>query len=170
MKKLLAFLGLVVVSVLFFIGLTLGSEQNVAEHEPPVSLPAVGTVAGEDLQALTDVFGCPVPYGIAMGSGQVSDARLDTLQARLLTWQGSDGLVITAVRPVEAAQLLRRDGLTLDNSTLWASRGHTLLMGIGQDAACAYYNDDNAAYCLYLYGADAQQLLTVLNERVTFPH
>lgn len=169
MRKILSVVGLLLIAALFFTGMALSSEERASTREAPASLPGMGTVQSADLRTLEEAFGCPVPYESLRGAGRVSDAQLGSLNARLLIWQSADGIVTGAVRPAEAAQLLRYDGLTLDNSTLWTLDDHTLLMAAGNGAACAYYNDDDAAYSLYLDGGDIDQLLTRLSSNVRFP-
>ena len=169
MRKILFILGLLLLAALFFTGMVLGGDQESARRDAPASLSAIGEVKSTDLDALTAAFGCPVPYGGKTGAGTVKDAKLGTLNARTLTWQAANGIVTTAVRPAEAAQLLRHDELTLDNSTIWTLDGRTLLMAGGEGAACAYYQDEDAAYCLYLAGADIDGLLDRLSSGVIFP-
>lgn len=169
MRKILSVVGLLLIAALFFTGMVLGSEPREEQREQPAPLPAVGTVRGSDLKALEQAFGCPVPHGKGSGVGQVTDAQIGTLRARLLTWQASDGMITGAVRPAEAAQLLRYDGMTLDNSTLWTLDEYTLLMASGDGAACAYYDDDGAAYSLYLDNSDIEGLLARLSSDVIFP-
>ena len=169
MRKILSVLGLLLLATLFFIGLVMGSEQREDARQAPVSQEAVGEVRSGDLDALTAAFGCAVPYGSREGAGAVTDVPLGSLRARVLTWRSADGIETGAVRPAEAAQLLRRDGLTLDNSTLWSLDGLTLLMASGSGAACAYYDDGETAFSLYLENADIDQLLERLSTDVTFP-
>lgn len=169
MRKILSLLGLLLILALFFLGMALGREEGEARRDPPVSLPAVGTARGNDLNALTSVFGCGVPYSTKSGSGEVRDVKIGTLQARQLTWHGADGLETNAVLPREAAQLLNREGLAPDVSSLWTVNGHTLMLAVGTSGACAYYEDEDAAYSLFLPGADADSLLSLLAAGVTFP-
>ena len=169
MRKILPLLGLLLIAALFFTGMVLGSEITETPRQDPVSQEAIGEVRSTDLDVLIQAFGCQVPYGSRSGAGYVADAEIGTLRARMLLWQSSDGLVTGAVRPVEAAQLLRREELTLNNSTLWTLGGQTLLMAEGADAACAYYDDGDTAFSLYMENADIQQLLTRLSDNVIFP-
>lgn len=169
MRKILSVLGLLLLAALFFTGMVMGSEQREDARRTPASLEAVGEVRSSDLSTLTAAFGREVPYGSREGAGTVTDAALGSLTARVLTWRSADGLETGAVRPAEAAQLLRRDGLTLDNSTLWSLDGLTLLMASGNGAACAYYDDGETAFSLYLDSADIDRLLQRLAVGVTFP-
>ena len=169
MRKVLPMLGLILLAALFFTGMVLGSEQTESAHSAPESLPAIGEARGTDLSTLMKAFGADVPHGPGGGEGYVTDAEIGSLRARLLMWQGADGLVTGAVRPAEAAQLLRREGMTLDNSALWTLGGQTLLMASGDGAACAYYDDGDTAYSLYMENTDIEQLLAYLAARVTFP-
>ena len=169
MRKLLPMIGLLLIAAVFFIGMVMGSEDTGSQRSDPQSLEAIGEARGTDLQTLTQVFGGPVPYGSLIGAGYVTDATIGTLRARMLVWQSAGGLMTSAVRPKEAAQLLRRDELTLDNSTLWALGGQTLLMAKGANAACAYYDDGDTAYSLYMENTDIEQLLTYLSENAVFP-
>ena len=169
MRKILPMAGLLLVAVLFYVGMVMGSETAETQREQAASMEAVGQVRGTDLDALTAVFGRSVPFGSRSGAGYVTDASVGTLRARLLIWQASNGLVTSAVRPAQAAQLLRREELTLDTSALWTLGGQTLLMAEGEDAACAYYDDGETAYSLYMENADIERLLTVLSAEVSFP-
>ena len=169
MRKILPTVGLLLVAALFFTGMVLGSEVTEDQRQNPASLDAVGEVRGTDLDALTQIFGCKVPYGSMNGAGTVADAHIGALRARMLVWQSADGLITGAVRPAEAAQLLRREELTLDNSTLWTLGGQTLLMALGEDAACAYYDDGDTAFSLYMENMNAEQLLAYLSSNAVFP-
>ena len=160
LKKLLPLMGLLILAALFFTILVLGGDND--NTPAPVAPEPIGTVKSSDVAALSQAFGLDVPYGSGRGSGEVRDVSLGSLNARLFTWQGEDGLIAQAVRPAEAAQLLRREGLQLDESTLWTLGDKTLLIAEGQDGACAYYQDDEAAYSLYRAGADTQELLAAL--------
>lgn len=162
MRKIIAALGLVLLMALFFVGLVLTGDQGEEERQIAQSLPAVGVAQGNDLDALTDLFGCPIPYGSKEGVGRVTDEKLGTLRARLLTWQAADGLIIQAVRPVQAASLLRREGFPLDENNLWNLGPLTLMLSTDGSGACAYYQTEDAAYSLYRASADPEAFLTEL--------
>jgi len=169
-RKLISALGLLLVIALFFLGMVLGGgDREESRREPPQSLAPAGAARGNDLQVLESAFGCPVPYASRSGSGAVSDETTGSLRARMFSWEGSDGLIITAVRPAEAAHLLRREGLKTNASQLWSLDGKSVLTASGAAGACAYYETEDAAYCLYLPGGDADSLLSRLATDVTFP-
>ena len=154
---------------LFFIGLVMGSDPADVPGKQEGSLPKTGSIQGNDPAVLETAFGLPFPRTSVHGSGTVNDASAGTLQARLLTWHGEDELTVTAVRPAAAAMILRRNDLEPDTSALWSVGGQTLMVASGKAGACAYYDDDHAAYCLYLPGADADRLIQFLSASVVFP-
>lgn len=162
MRKFASALGLLLLMALLFVGLVLTGDQGTKEREAPASLPAVGSAQGNDLNTLTAVFGCPVPCGSRTGTGLVTDAAIGSLRARTLTWQGNDGLVTTAVRPVEAASLLRREGFPLDDSNLWTLGSVTLMLSASGEGVCAYYQTEDAAFCLYRADTDTDAFLTLI--------
>lgn len=170
MRKVLSVAGLLLLVALFFVGMVLGGGEEIkGGREEPASLDPIGTLTDTDFSALEQAFGCPVPYGSRSGVGRVTDAQLGSLQARVLTWQADNGIVTRAVRPAEAIQLIRYDDLTLDNSTAWTLGSRTLLTAAGGNAACVYFSDEDAAYCLYQQNADIEKLLARLASDVTFP-
>ncbi len=162
MRKIFSALGLILLMALFFVGLVLTGEQESDTRQAAQSMPAVGTAQGNDLDALIAVFGCPVPHGSKAGVGRVADETLGTLRARLLTWQGADGLITQAVIPPEAASLLRREGFPLDENNLWNLGTLTLLLSTDGSGVCAYYQTEDAAYSLYQPNTDTERFLTKL--------
>jgi len=168
-RKILSLAGLLIVIALFFTGMTLGVETD-GQRESPASLPPVGIARGTDQSALESVFGLPVPRTAAPGSGSVTDAPAGSLNARLYAWEGSDGLLLCAVRPAEAASLLRREELTLNTASLWTVSGETVTLAAGNAGACAYFDNDDAAFSIYLPGGTEDELLGRIAATVTFPH
>lgn len=166
MRKLMTFVGLLLLMALFYVGLVSTGTQDAEERQPPQSLPAVGTARGSDLDTLISVFGLPVPYGSKQGEGQVTDAAIGSLRARLLTWQGSDGLVTAAVRPAQAASLLRREDFPLGEARQWLVGGVPLMVCAAESGVCAYYQSEDAAFSLYLPQADTETFLTLINRSV----
>ena len=162
MRKIIAALGLILLMALFFVGLVLTNDQSAEERQIAESQPAIGTAQGNDLDALMDVFGCPVPYGSKTGVGRVTDTEIGTLRARLLTWQGDDGVITQAGIPPQAASLLRREGFPLDENNLWNLGPLTLMLSTNGSGACAYYQTEDAAYSLYRASADPEAFLTEL--------
>lgn len=162
MRKIIAALGLILLMALFFVGLVLTGDQGEEERQTARSLPAVGTAQGNDLDALISVFGCAVPYGSKTGTGSVTDAEIGSLRARLLTWQGDDGLITQAVMPVQAASLLRREGFPLDENNLWNLGTLTLILSTDGSGVCAYYQTEDAAYSLYQANTDPEAFLAHL--------
>ena len=162
MRKIIAALGLIVLMALFFVGLVLTNDQSAEERQIAESQPAIGTAQGNDLDALMDVFGCPVPYGSKTGVGRVTDAEIGTLRARLLTWQGDDGVITQAVIPPQAASLLRREGFPLDENNLWNLGTLTLMLSTDGSGVCAYYQTEDAAYSLYQANTGPEAFLTHL--------
>ena len=169
LKKAFSALLLLLVIALLFTAFTLGPRESEAVRGAPESLPAIGSANGGDQDALIALFGMPVPRGASGGHGTVQDQALGTLTARLYQWQSDDGLCISAVRPAQAAQLIRRDDLTLDTNTRWAVNGVTVNLAQGTDGACAYYGSEDAAYALFLPHASADELLSRLAQAVAFP-
>ena len=162
MRKIIPALGLILLMALFFVGLVLTGDQSGAGRQKAESQPAVGIAQGNDLDTLMGVFGCPVPYGSKTGAGRVEDAEIGTLRARLLTWQGDDGLITQAVIPVQAASLLRRDGFPLDENNLWTLGGLTLMLATDGSGVCAYYRTEDAAYSLFKDNTDTDAFLSHL--------
>lgn len=162
MRKIIAALGLILLMALFFVGLVLTNDQSAEERQIAESRPAIGTAQGNDLDALMDVFGCPVPYGSKTGVGRVTDAEIGTLRARLLTWQGDDGVITQAVIPPQAASLLRREGFPLDENNLWNLGTLTLMLSTDGSGVCAYYQTEDAAYSLYQANTGPEAFLTHL--------
>ncbi|MBR1606777.1 MAG: hypothetical protein IJ664_03625 [Clostridia bacterium] len=162
MRKIIAALGLILLMALFFVGLVLTNDQSAEERQIAESQPAIGTAQGNDLDALMDVFGCPVPYGSKTGVGRVTDAEIGTLRARLLTWQGDDGVITQAVIPPQAASLLRREGFPLDENNLWNLGTLTLMLSTDGSGVCAYYQTEDAAYSLYQANTGPEAFLTHL--------
>ena len=170
MQRLFSLLALLLVIGLFFLGMVLGGEEKgPRDAGAPVSLPAVGSVRSSDRAALIALFGLPVSHSAAAGEGVVTDAPLGSINARLYRWQGEDGLEICAVRPAQAAQLLRREETDMQSASLWTVNDRTLMVNSASGGACAYYEDDDAAYSLFLAGADADQLLGRIAADVSFP-
>ena len=169
LKKALSSLLIVLLMALLFTAFTLGPRESEAVADPPASLPAVGSANGGDQDMLINLFGVPVPRCAGSGHGVVRDQALGSLTARYYQWQSDDGLCVSAVRPAEAAQLIRRDELTLDTDTRWSVNGITVTVARGDGGACAYYGSEDAAYALYLPTVDTDTLLSHLTQTVTFP-
>lgn len=167
-RKLLYTLGMLLLMALFYMGVVIAGSENAASRETPASLPLTGSATASSLNDLALFMNCPLPQDRAAGIGSVQNASLGDLTARLLTWQAQDGLEISAVCPAEAAQLLRRDGLSL-SAKRWSLDGVTLLTAESSVGACAYYDTPEAAYSFYLPGADADALLDRLAGSITFP-
>ncbi|MBQ7455807.1 MAG: hypothetical protein IJS53_05125 [Clostridia bacterium] len=169
LRKILSALSVLVMLGVFYLAVVVAGSENGVKREEPASLPSVGVVRSSSQADLAAVLGCPFPSTLADGAGEVKDARVGTLNARLLTWQSADGLVISAVRPAAAAALIRHDGLTLITDTRWELGPATVVIAVGEAGACAYYETDDAAYALFLSGADADALLLRLSDGVTLP-
>ncbi len=167
-KILFSVLVLLFCCILFFAQL-MGSDRKREARVQPTSLPAIGTVSAQQLGMLTQAFGGEIPCASLPGEGSVTDTQTGSLRARLLTWRDSSGAVITAVRPAEAASVLRREELQLRADSTWSLEGRTLLLAEGGIGASAYYSDSDAAYSIFLPDADGDALLTFIVSQLHFP-
>lgn len=169
LRKLSVLFGLLLLAALFFALPILGASETHVTSDESASLQSIGGVQSTNLDTLISAFGCDVPHDRAGGIGVVEDVTLGSLNARILRWQREGGLVISAVRPAGAAQLIREDGLELDTQHMWTVGGAGLITATGERGSCAYYTTDDAAYSLYLAGADTDALLSAL-VMLSFPH
>ena len=169
LRKLSALFALLLLAALFFALPILGTSEKQVTSDGSSSLQSIGGVQSTSLDTLITTFGCDVPHDRAGGIGIVEDVTLGSLNARILRWQREGGLVISAVRPAAAAQLLREDGLELDTQHMWTVGGAGLITATGERGSCAYYTTDDAAYSLFLPGADTDALLSAV-AILSFPH
>ena len=169
LRKLSALFMLLLLAAVFFALPILGASKKHVSSDASESLQSIGGVQSTSLDNLIAAFGCDVPHDRASGVGVVEDVTLGSLNARILRWQRDSGLVISAVRPANAAQLLREDGLELDTQHMWTVDGAGLITATGARGSCAYYATEDAAYSLFLAGADTDALLSAV-AILSFPH
>ena len=115
-------------------------------------------VPGEssDLGEIRAICGFPLPYfpGQLMYAG-VTNADWDGGNAVRVTMEYASGAVIEAVRPAEAAPLIRRAGmevqlygnLRVPFTGMYDGIGAVMCRGNG--ASCLYFSTDTAAYSVY---------------------
>jgi hypothetical protein len=168
-RRLFTAAGILLLLALFYAGLVMGSSPADEPEQRELSLPKIGNVQSSDPNILSKAFGTSFPHVSDTGKGSVSDSMAGTLSARILVWQESDGFTVTAVRPAQAAMAIRRKGLVPDTSALWSVGGETLMLASGSGDACAYYDNDLAAFCLYRPEASTEEILQYLSASVSFP-
>lgn len=151
LKKLFSILSLLSTLAVFSLVLIAGGEKTAdpVRAQNADALTAAGLLSGSDLQSLASHFGASVPYRSASGYGQVEDTSYPGGYARKFTFTDQSGLVITAVRPAAAAQLLNPGGLSFDASQVYAVSDMTAVMATDDSGTYLYFSDDLAAYCLH---------------------
>lgn len=139
------------------------SDLDTAAAEPE-SVPRMQPAAMNSAQALSELFGAPLPYlpGYAM-AGQGDNVDYEGANARLVTLQ-YPGVTITAVCPAAAAPLLlhrelpvslRSDLSCLNLPAMLASKGN---------ARCVYLSGADAAYAVYTPNAGEEDFLAMLEK------
>ena len=69
--------------------------------------------------------------------------------------------------PTPVEEILGRAGW--NEMKVWSVGGETLMLASGSGDACAYYDNDLAAFCLYRPEASTEEILQYLSASVSFP-
>lgn len=168
-RKLFSLLSALVLIAAFLFGLIMVSGEKEPASPAPVYPARIAPVTATDLSALTQAFGEDVPYRSLQGEGSVRSVPAGREFARMLTWNETDGLIVSAVQPAACAHLLRREGLITITNELWQVNGCTVAIAAGNGGACAYYQTEETAFSIYLPNAGSDQLLSALSSDFTFP-
>lgn len=130
----------------------------------PETVPRMQPAAMNDAQALSELFGAPLPYlpGYAL-AGQGDNVDYEGANARLVTLQ-YPGATITAVRPAAAAPLLLHEGMSVSlHSDLSVLNLPAMLAEKGNER-CVYFSSTQAAYTVYTPSAASDAFLHFLEQ------
>ena len=144
-----------------------GGGDSFVVVEDPEDVDRMQAASMSDIPTLSRMFGAPLPAvpGVTP-AGESGNMTWDGRNARFVALR-YDGLTIAAVRPAAAAQLLRREGLSV------SLRGDLTVLGLpamlaGKDGAhCVYFSNESAAYAVYAPNATEEAFLAVL-EKLTW--
>ena len=164
-------LGLSLVAVIYLAAVLLSSpgaqeEESWVVQEEPQPITRMQAANMSDVQGLAQLFGAPLPAlpGFAP-AGEGRNTSHDGQLARQVTLQ-YNGFTVTAVRPASAAPLLLHPELSV------SLRGDLTVMNLPavlasrENAYCAYFSSDTAAYSIYAPAAQEEDFLTLLG-RIT---
>ncbi len=117
-----------------------------------------------DIRTLARLFGAPLP-GLSGQSvaGEARNASYNGQAALQFTLNYPGGIVLTAVRPVDAAPLLLRSNMSVVAQSGWSALSLPAMLAQDDDALCLYFSDEQAAFSLYVPGVNADGLVTVKN-------
>ena len=134
------------------------------EQEAVTRLQAAST---SDVAALARVFGSRLPaVPDAAMNGEASNASHDGQIARLAVLR-YNGLTISAVRPAAAAPLLLHGELSVELRSGLDVQNLPVMLASREDAFCAYFADETAAYAVYAPHASREDFLSLL-ERIAW--
>ncbi|MBR5232305.1 MAG: hypothetical protein IKW00_08710 [Clostridia bacterium] len=160
MKRLFSFLFLI-------IGMTVFSLFLLSVSKDPLSpaknekIAHAGYESGQDLSRLALRFGASVPYYSTFGSGQVTDSEYPGGVARIFTWFDSSGCTVKAVRPANAAALLREDAFS-PAGKCYLIGDMTAAVFEGELKNALYFGNTDAAYAVIYDAARSLESLGVL--------
>ena len=147
MKRLFSFLCLTAIMTLFSLFL-LSVGRTPLPSRKNETVTHAGFESGQDLSALARRFGASVPYFTLQGSGQVTDSEYPGGVARVLTWSDTSGCTVQAVRPANAASLLRDDTLSPTNKC-YIIDDMTAAVFEGGLKDALYFGNEDAAYAIF---------------------
>lgn len=139
----------------------------VQEEKEPITRMQSATMA--DIPALSQLFGAELPYlkGVSV-TGQGENAVHDGEIARVCTLT-YPGVVITAVRPANAAPLLLRNGLSLSMRSDLTVLNLPASLAERGDTRCVYFVNETAAYSVYAAQSTEEEFLRIL-ENLSWAH
>ena len=130
----------------------------------PETIPRMQPAAMNSAQALSELFGAPLPYlpGYAM-AGQGDNVDYEGANTRLVTLQ-YPGVTITALRPAAAAPLLLHGELSVNLRGDLSVFNLPAMLAEKGNARCVYFSSTDAAYSVYAPQAGEEDFFSMLEK------
>ena len=119
-----------------------------------------------DIPALAGLFGAPLPYlKNVNATGHSANSSHDGETVRVCTLS-YPGVIVTAVRPASAAPLLLRESLSVSMRSDLTVLSLPVTLAERQNARCAYFVTEDAAYSVYAAEISQEDFLRILENLV----